>query len=556
MYLTHLRVKNYALIDELELELVPGLNILSGETGAGKSIILESFALVLGEKVHPETIIRQPQNACQVTAEFRGKPEKELADLLKNHELKPETDDLILRRILELTGRGRTLVNDQPVNLSTLSAVGDYLVDIHGQHQHQSLLKNQFQRQFLDEYADNQKLLAELEEKYRLWQNKQKELAATEIAADERQRQIDLYQYQIKEIEAAGLREGEAEELRQQLPEIKNAARLKEIGGQICSLLQEEENSVQEQLQKVLRLLENLGQYTSRFNQQIGLVNESINRLKEIAAELSGFLEKIRVEPETLDEIYRRLDTIERLQKKYGPTVKDIFGYCQQTKEKLSGLINYADQRRQISEEIKKYEEEVKILAQKLSRRRKEAAEKLSRSIEKEIRELGMPKARFEIRLLPLTEIGATGQENVEFFFSANPGQDQQPLRFIASGGELSRVMLAIKTAANSEVPLLVFDEIDAGLSGPIGSVIGKKLKKLSRSKQIICITHLAQIAAYADRHFLVEKITTSKETRVKITTLDSAERVQEIARMISGQKIGPAAISQARELLKESENV
>ena len=556
MYLTHLRVKNYALIDELELELVPGLNILSGETGAGKSIILESFALVLGEKVHPETIIRQPQNACQVTAEFRGKPEKELADLLKNHELKPETDDLILRRILELTGRGRTLVNDQPVNLSTLSAVGDYLVDIHGQHQHQSLLKNQFQRQFLDEYAENQKLLAELEEKYRLWQNKQKELAATEIAADERQRQIDLYQYQIKEIEAAGLREGEAEELRQQLPEIKNAARLKEIGGQICSLLQEEENSVQEQLQKVLRLLENLGQYTSRFNQQIGLVNESISRLKEIAAELSGFLEKIRVEPETLDEIYRRLDTIERLQKKYGPTVKDIFGYCQQTKEKLSGLINYADQRRQINEEIKKYEEEVKILAQKLSRRRKEAAEKLSRSIEKEIRELGMPKARFEIRLLPLTEIGATGQENVEFFFSANPGQDQQPLRFIASGGELSRVMLAIKTAANSEVPLLVFDEIDAGLSGPIGSVIGKKLKKLSRSKQIICITHLAQIAAYADRHFLVEKITTSKETRVKITTLDPAERVQEIARMISGQKIGPAAISQARELLKESENV
>jgi DNA repair protein RecN (Recombination protein N) len=565
--LTELSVRNYALVESLRLPFAGGLNALTGETGAGKSILIDALALAIGGKASA-SCVRKDAPKCEVSAVFDLSRNRTAKAYLKELSLLNEEDDdlLFLRREVDAAGKSRSFVNDRPVNLSTLSGLGDLLVDVHGQHDHQLLLKVSEQRDFLDRYAENGDLREEIAALYREWKDALARLESSRMSEQERTQRIDLYRFQVQEIEAAKLKPGEEEEIEAVLPQLKHAEKLRALADEVHDQLYGAEGSVQERLSKSRKSVESILGYGVDLQDTPALLEDAQIKAEAALDAVDRFRKGLVADPAQLDALISRQDKIAKLRKKYGATIEEVLAHFEKTKEELARLEGHAETLKELEEKASSSFDRLLRQGKKLSAARKKSADKLSPAIEKELKDLGFLKARFSIQLAPEQDADGkpsptpAGLEKVEFLFSANPGEDPKPLKAVASGGELSRLMLALKKilAQLDVVPTVVFDEIDSGVGGSMGHVIGEKLKSLSRSHQVLLITHLPQIAAFAERQFSISKSAAAGRTHVAVEPVEREKRVREIARMLGGisqpgQDPTPASLRHASEMLEQA---
>ncbi|OGR88914.1 MAG: DNA repair protein RecN [Elusimicrobia bacterium RIFCSPLOWO2_01_FULL_60_11] len=546
-----LEIRNFALIESLRIRFGDKLNAMTGETGAGKSIVVDALGLLLGDKAQA-SVVRKGAERCQILGIFDTGRNRAAAKLLKELSLENEGEDLILRREIDAQGKSRAFVNDRPVTLSTLSSLGDHLIELHSQHEHQKLLKSAEQRDFLDRYAEAWDLRAQAAEAFALWKALLEKKEASQISDQERNQKIDLYAFQVKEIEDAKLKPGEEEELDEALPRLKNAEKIRAALDEAYGHLYEDEGSVSDRLRKVKRSLDNLTVLGMDLKEVPRILEEVLVGAEEMAGEIEKARGNIVSDPSRLDAIFSRQDLISKLKRKYGATLADIIAYGAKIKGELDILQNYAENIGNLEKEIEASQASFMKKAKALSAARRKEGENLASAVEKELKDLGFLKARFAVQLVSEPP-SAAGLEAVEFLLSANPGEDLKPIKAVASGGELSRIMLALKKilAQADMVPTLIFDEVDAGIGGAMGNIIGEKLKGLGKTHQVIAITHLPQVAAFAECHIAVRKEVRSARTQTEIELLGKDARVEEIARMLGG--VSSISLKHAAELLSEA---
>ncbi len=569
--LRYLSIKNYALIESAEIEFESGLNILTGETGAGKSIIIDALNLLLGERATTE-IIRRGADKTIVEGTFFVAHHKGLKKIFEEEYLDWQ-DELIVRREVSMKGQSRCFVNDSPVPVSVLKRIGERLVDLHGQHEHQSLLRTDTHIHLLDEFGGLEGLLEEYQSLYseltRLFslleelQQKEKEL---------RERQ-QLYEYQIREIDAVNPFPGEEDALENELRILENAEKLFETTSLLYQMLYEGEQSVYDMLVKARNQLEDLTAIDHSFNEPLQECITLVASVNEITKFVQRYNSKIEFNPERLEFIRERLGQFTLLKKKYGGSLESVLEYRSRIGREYELAQNFDNELQQLQKSIQEYRLQCSKAAQRLSSKRQEQVESLGYAICQELAKVGIPHAKFEVRIeqkkiqssisnhqrayvqlgKDFYEATKNGIDVVEFYLSTNVGEEPQPLVKVASGGEISRVMLALKTvlAKADRLPLLVFDEIDVGISGRIAQAVGKGLKQLSKYHQIIAITHLPQIASLADCHFAVEKKEENDRTISTIKKLSNEERVHEIAKLLSGAEVTERSLQSARELLE-----
>ncbi len=565
--LSELHIKNFALIESLSAEFRSGLNVLTGETGAGKSIIVDALGLLLGDKAQA-TIVRKGSDRCEVTGIFDIEKNKNAKKFLNEISADTDEDSLILRREIDSSGKSKAFLNDRPVSLSTLSSLGDLLIEMHSQHEHQRLLKNSEQRDFLDRFAGAWDLREQISQEYGDWKSLMEQSNAAQMSEQEREHKIDLYSFQVKEIDEAKLKPGEEEEIEKLLPQLKNAEKIRLALGESYDHLYEAEGSVTERLQKVKRSLENLQNFGVELEGGVKLIDDVLVNVSEIVGEIESWKGKVSADPAQLDRFYSRQDLLSKLKKKYGITVEAILQYREKIKQELDALENHAQSRDELNKKIEAAHAKLMKTGRALSKAREKAGEKLASAVEKELRDLGFLKSKFMVSLVAekdekgIVIPSSSGLEKVEFNLSANAGEDIQPIRSVASGGELSRIMLALKKilAQVDVVPTLIFDEVDSGIGGSMGHVIGEKLKGLGKTHQVIAITHLPQVAAFAQNHISVRKEISDKRTKTEIAHLEKSARVEEIARMLGGitserEKPTPASLKHASELIEAAQS-
>ncbi|HCS66820.1 MAG TPA: DNA repair protein RecN [Oribacterium sp.] len=542
--LYHLHVKDLALIDSADVEFGPGLNILTGETGAGKSILIGSINLALGSKASRD-IIRSGQPYGLVELVF-GDFSAELVEKLRALDIEPEEGQLIIRRKISST-RSEIKINDETVTLSKLRKVTELLMDIHGQHEHQSLLREGFHLKILDDYQQRETgaLRAEIAERYRSYGALREKLAGFDMDEGQRQRELDFLQFEIEDIEKAGLREGEEEELAEKYRKYQNAQRIYSSVAETREILEGVDFST------AIHAMQNALSY----DPELKNISDSLYDLSSISEDtvraLDHYMEDNVYDEEEFETITERLDYIRSILMKYGGTVARVEETLQEKKRRLAELEDYDAARARCQKELAKAESLLRTRCAELSRRRAEGAEKLSARIRQELSEMGFLDIRFELPLTPLREPTANGMDEAHFVVSLNPGEPMRPLSEVASGGELSRIMLSIKTvlADRDEIPTLIFDEIDTGISGRTAEKVSEKLRKIARLHQVLLITHLPQIAAKADQHFCIEKSVSGGHTHTKIHALSEDESVLELARLLAGDHITDAVRANAREL-------
>jgi DNA repair protein RecN (Recombination protein N) len=551
--LLNLSIKNLALIEELRLEFAAGLTVFTGETGAGKSIILESVGLLLGGRAAAQ-VVRKGTSRCLIAGEFSLTAAPAVQRLLEEAALtNPDGETLLIRREIDSTGKSRAFVNDRPVSNATLAAIGEGLIDIHGQHDHQSLLVPAEQRRLLDGYGIPEKLRVAVAETYARWRDLCGKRDSRQLSEQERARMADLYRFQLNELAEAKLVPGEDEEIEELLPRLKNADKLRALSNEADQILYDSDGAVLEKLGKAQRLVENIQNLGGALPETAEALKTASCTLEEVARDLERFRDALPADPQKLEELLERQDLIHRLKRKYGQTIADMLAFKDRITAELATLENHSQSLQELESAITATTDELHTRCAALHDARARAAEKLSRIVQKELGDLGMKKARFSVTVEQVAEPARDGWDRVVFLFSANPGEDVQPLKDIASGGEMSRVMLALKTAlaAADCVPVLIFDEIDAGIGGPMGQVIGTKMQALAKKYQILCITHLPQIAACGTTHLTVAKETKAGRTFTTVTALTESTRTEEIARMLSGTTITPAARKHAEEIIQ-----
>lgn len=555
--LTSLSIKNFALIEDLSLDFSAGLNAITGETGAGKTIILDALSLALGGKAKADQL-RHGAPRLSVSADFNG-PSKRLKRLLIELGLAGEKEEgVLLRREVDPSGRSRSFVNDQPVNLTTLARLGELLVDLHGQHDHQLLLKTAEQREILDTFGHLEPAREDVQAAYAHWRDLVNEKEALALSEQERTQRLDLYKFQLKELQTAKPRAGEDEELDQLLPQLKNAERLKTGATEAYDNLYGDEGGAVEKVLRAKRQVENLQALGADLGSAADMLGEALVRLEESARAIDDFQSKLDLDPSRADEVLGRMDLLARLKKKYGPSLEDVVAHQKKIEDELDRLENLEASTQDLADRLKAAETSLRSSSQKLTQGRAAAAKKFSDAVEKELRDVGLGAAHFVVAVEKGETFTASGADQVEFRFSPNPGEGLKSLAEVASGGELSRVMLALKTvlAKADPVPTLVFDEIDAGVGGATGGVVGKKLAFLGKTHQVLCITHLAAIAAQADAHFSVEKEVKKDRTHARVARLSEEDRVREVARLLGGVDASgknPVSVQHAKALLAEA---
>jgi len=554
--LRELSIKNFALIEELHISLDKGLNILTGETGAGKSIIIGAIGLVLGEKASSE-VIRKGSDLCEIRGLFEVKENIRLKEMLAEKGLLScKEEEFILKRELSRQGRGRCFLNSQIITLGMLEEIGNYLVDVHGQHEHQALLKPGVARDLLDEFGVLMKLRKRTEQTYRKFREKSRELEELRASEKEREQQIDLYQFQIKEIDQANLSIEEEEVLEREHKVLSNAEKLGQLSQELYHHLYEGTGSITEKTALVERDLEKIVAIDQALKDELKELGEVKYRIDEMAIAIRDYRRKIEFNPQRLEEILERKELIGKLKRKYGNTIKDILNYRKETQVKLDKLLNSAKNMEETIGEVERLQEELARQAGKLSGERKIAGAKLKKKMEQELKELGMGKARFDVEINQ-GEIKSSGMDEIRFLVAPNVGEDLKPINQIASGGEISRIMLALKTilAQADQIPTLIFDEIDAAIGGKIAQVVGRKMKTLSPNHQVICITHLPQIAVFASSHYFVDKKISGGRTKTMTALLDKKGKESEIARMLSGEQLTEITLKHAREMIREGQS-
>jgi DNA repair protein RecN (Recombination protein N) len=555
--LAELAVKNFSLLDDLRWELGGGLVALTGETGAGKSLLLDALGLALGRRADCGQV-RRGADRLGVSARFEGVGPRVKALLREGGLLDEDDDALLLRREIDASGKSKAFVNDRPVNVSTLARLGELLVYAHGQNEQQVLLRPAEQRRLLDGFGGLNSVAAEVDAAFSAWREAQAQRDALTLSEQERAQRLDLYRFQKKELDAAGVRVDEEAELEGLLPQLKNADRLKALAQEAQGFLQSQELSAADLVGKSQRAVAALIEAGGPLAETADLLETARVALEEAAQRLDTFSNGLESDPARLEEVLTRLDLLGKLKRKYGPTLSDVAAYRDRVSAELDRLENVETQTRDVESRVTEAEKRWVQRAGVLSDGRRRAAKKFSASVQKELKEVGLPHARFSVEVETVADQRASyGADQVGFVFSANPGEPVSALSQTASGGELSRVMLAIESvlARADDVPVLIFDEIDAGVGGAVGGVLGQKLAALGRGRQVLCVTHLATIAACADAHFAVEKEVVGDRTRVRVRSLNEADRPMEIARLFGsapGAEVG-VGLRHARELLAAS---
>jgi len=548
--LVELAVEQIAIIDRLNLRFEPGLNVLTGETGAGKSILIDALSLALGERAEAE-MLRAGAERAQVTAVFDLSTSPRLMARLQELGVTPEDGLLYLSRELFAGGRSQARINGRPVPVATLKSVGDLLVDLHGQHQHQSLFNASEQMRSLDEWCGERVLTlkTELGECVREMRALQKELSGLQADARERAHLLDLYTFQRREIEQAHLVPGEEEELVAEERRLAHAEKLYATAENAHELLVAGEPSAVDLMAQAFRALDEAVSIDPDLEPIAENLQNALYSVQDSTSELRAYRDRVEFSPERLSEVQERLHLIRTLKRKYGDTVEAVLDYLREVTEKTERLQGGEERAEEIAVALRKAEEQAQGLAGELSRLRREGARRFEQAVAQELSELAMPRARFEVKLTP-KQLETDGADAIEFLIAPNPGEPPRPLSRVASGGELSRVMLAIKSvlACVEDVPTLVFDEIDIGIGGRTAGVVGEKLHSLSGQRQILCITHLPQIASRARQHLLIEKAESEGRTVTAVTPIAGEARVREIARMLGDT--GESALQHAREML------
>ena len=560
--LRELHISNLAVISDVRIELAGGLNCFTGATGAGKSLVIGALEVLLGLR-SPAEMLRPGADEGRVSGVFEVKNSQilRLIEKLTDVQVTADGGELLITRRMYSSGRSSVSLNGNPITLAMLKQVAEHLVDVHGQHDHQYLLKPSNQLEVLDQFGDLATLRKAYHDTYEKLVDAKRRLQELSGNRTLREQQLDLYRFQAEEIDAAELDPAEFEELQARATVLSNLEKLKKDAGSAHAALYEADGSVLERLKAITGIVSELAD----LDQHLGPVGKSLRdaaiQLEECAFDLSRYLDKLDLDPGELAEVNERLNTIQRVLNKYGDPAETTIAYRQEIGQKIAELERATDDLSTLQGQIAPLLAALKKQGEELSAKRQAVAKKLGPQVEKALAELGMEKAKFSVALSPA--VGAvpgepslpatpSGFDQVEFIAQTNPGQLAQPLRKIASGGELSRIMLALKgiLAASDRISVLVFDEIDANVGGRLGSIIGNKLRHLSGHHQVLCITHLSQIASYADRHLTVRKEVVGNATETKVRVMDGPERLQELAEMIGGQRITDTTRAQAQELL------
>jgi DNA repair protein RecN (Recombination protein N) len=563
--LSLLKIKNIALIDELELEFGHGLNLLTGETGSGKSIIVDSLGALTGERVSSD-LIKEGQDAARIEGLFSVDADQALKTVLDEGGFDLDEADeieLIVRRDLSQSGKNRIFVNGQLVTQNFLKKLGAYLVDIHGQGEQAALFDVPIHLEMLDDYAKTRDLRKLIADAHHRWAVTKTELGMLEKNEAEKLQLLDILKFQVDEIKKAGLRPGEDEELDEEKRRLNNVEKLSALSEDAYSLLYENEESTVATLEKAARKVEELGEYESRFRDYQESVTTAQAVLEDLAIAVRDFRGHLEFSPERLEEIESRLAEISRLKRKYGDTIHAVLTHLSDCEQRLENLETAEFREEELQKKLTQLRAEYIKGANDLHQRRVAAAAKFEKEVETNLKAVALEKARFMVNIDAPNEADlndpnfvqgftAKGFDRVEFYFSANPGESPKPLAKIASGGEASRLMLILKTTAKPKggEKSAVFDEIDVGIGGRVAEAVGIKLKELSRTQQVLCVTHQPQIASLADNHFVVSKTVQKNKTTITVAELDAAERVEEIARMLAGEKITDAARENARAML------
>jgi len=563
--LRELTIRNLAVLEEAKVVFAAGLNVLTGETGAGKSIVIDALLLVRGARVQAD-LIRTGAETASVEAVFEVPPSGPVAAVLDEAGHAPADGQLVIKRELSRSGRHRVFVNDSAATVGLLERLGDVLVEIHGQHEHQRLMEPARQLDLLDRFADCGEARLRLGERWRQWDTARSELARIRDEAREGARKEELYRWELSEIDAVQLRDGEEDELRGERRRLQNAERIYAGLQEVMDLLQEDAQAAGARLGRAASLLRDL----SRFDPDVGAPIEALEGaqayVEDAVARARALRDRAVMDPDRLRFVDERLDAISGIKRKYGETSAAVSAYREEIARALDRIERHDAIVEETQAEVARASEAASRQGRELSETRAEAAPRLERLIQRELRTLGMDHARFRVALRREVagaedlasgpdgwRLGARGAESAEFLLSANPGEELKPLAKVVSGGELSRTMLAIKTilAASEDVPSMVFDEVDAGIGGRVADAVGHKLRQTAAGRQVLCVTHLAPIAAYAEHHLLVDKRVAKGATKTTVTALDAGGQVEEIARMLGGERITDASRRHARELLK-----
>jgi len=550
--LTHIKIRNLALVDELVWELGQGLVGVTGETGAGKSVIVGALKLVLGERAD-KSLIRTGEDQCSVEAVFELRETRAIAAILEEGGLDPLDDrQLIIRRSIGQSSN-RQFINDSPVTLHLLKRIGEHLVDLHGPHDHQSLLSTERQLAMLDAYADADDALSSYRKAHREWRDRQNtynELRDAEAASDQ---ELELLRHQLEEIDGANIKPEEQQDLEDRWRRASNSSRLAESASAAVAALGGEEGAI-ERIAEVQRMVRELQKLDPSIAERTSGLEAAALELQELESSLTDYAEELDIDPREAAALEERLNLIESLKRKYGPSLDDVLERREKAAARLDAVENRGEKLEALKQELEQWRGEMEHSGKALSAIRKKAAPKLAKEITKQLADLGFKQSSFEVQLEAQGEPRAQGLEDVEFQFGPNPGEPLQPLRQIASSGEISRVMLALKTAFadQDDPPLMVFDEIDANVGGEIAVAVGRKMAALGTRHQVVAITHFPQVAATAAMHFVVEKEVSQGRTRSRIFAVNGETRVQELVRMLGGG--GDQVRAMAASLLQAAE--
>ncbi|HEY5602953.1 MAG TPA: DNA repair protein RecN [Gammaproteobacteria bacterium] len=550
-----MKIRSFAIVDELELPLHGGMTVLTGETGAGKSILLDALDLALGGRAD-SGVIRHGSERAEIAVAFDIAGHPAIKQWLLDNELDADAECLI-RRTVSTDGRSKGFINGSPVPMQSLRDLGEQLVDIQGQHAHQSLLKRDLQRETLDDFAGHQELAATVRKCYQELKRLRDQQALLLHNKEERESRIELLTYQTRELEELSLEENEFEKLEEEQARLAHINQIEEGCEQAVYTLHEaEEQAITQQLTQVASQLEKLQHYDPKLEAIVRMLNEGLIQVEEAANELRHQLSSMDMDPERLEWVDSRLGQIHDLSRKHHVNSRELGALQATLAAELAQLLTASDQSNNLDDLIGKAEKAYMDAAQQLTASRQKAAKKLEKQVTENLHQLGMPNGQFVIDFTALDDTTAAGLERVEFLVTMNPGQPLKPLAKVASGGELSRISLAVHviTAATGRIPTLIFDEVDVGIGGGTAEVVGRMLRDLGRDRQVLCVTHQPQVAALGQQHLQVNKFTSENTTKATVTALNDKQRVNEIARMLGGIEITEKTLSHAKDMIKRSQ--
>ena len=555
--LSNLYIENIAVIEKTSIDFKKGLNVMTGETGAGKSIVIDSINAVLGNRTSKE-LIRTGASSAFVSAEFTNLSEKALA-VIDEAGFELEDGELLIQREISTTGKNKCRINGRPATVSTLKEIGVQLINIHGQHESYELMSPELHISYIDKLAGLESEIEAYQEVYKKYKKLSAELKKATVDESERERKIDLLKYQIDELEDADLRDGEYEELNEQKAVLQNSEKIIEAIMSSRALMNgdEESSGVLENLQEINSQLSDISEYMSEVEPINSRIESAIYELEDCLSELTGLTDLVDTDGGSLDSIEERLDLIYTLGQKYGSTIKEMLDFLDKAKKELNALVMYDENREALIKECDKAYKEAEKLAKALSEKRRATSSEFADKVCEEMAFLDMPNVKLVV-VQEKCELNSLGCDNIEFLISTNPGEPPKPISKIASGGELSRMMLAVKNVLSDkdDIDTLIFDEVDTGISGSAAQKVGLKLREVSKSRQVLCVTHLAQIAAMGNSHFKISKSVRDEKTFTKVEELDHEGRKQELARIIGGTEMTKASLDYAEEMLRAGENI